>query len=50
MRKSIKRNLLGENTAKNAWIAFGGLLALGIVVLTIREMPSIRREIRLMSM
>ncbi len=33
-----------------AWLAFGGLLALGFVVMMIREVPSMRRELRLMRM
>lgn len=39
-----------ENTARKAWIAFGGLLALGAIVITMRELPSMRREINLMRM
>jgi hypothetical protein len=33
-----------------AWLAFGGLLALGITVMIMRELPSMRRELRLMRM
>jgi len=50
MNKSVRKIFRNENTAKNAWIIFGGLIALGIVAMTIRELPSLRREIRLMSM
>jgi len=39
-----------DNTARNAWLAFGGLLALALVALTVREVPSIRRELRLIRM
>lgn len=48
--KMSKKIFRSENTARNAWIVFGGLIALGIVAMTIRELPSMRREIRLMSM
>jgi hypothetical protein len=39
-----------NNSAKNAWIAFGGLLALGVIFMTLRELPSINRELKLMRM
>jgi hypothetical protein len=39
-----------KNTAAFAWLALGGLLALGFSLLIAREMPSIRREWRLMRM
>jgi hypothetical protein len=39
-----------ERAARNAWIAFGSLLALGLLVMTVRELPSMRRELRLMKM
>ncbi len=39
-----------SSTARNAWIAFGGLLALGALALTLRELPSMRREYKLMRM
>ncbi len=40
----------GKNLAQKAWLAVGGLLALGATVMIIREFPSMRRELRLMSM
>jgi hypothetical protein len=39
-----------DNTARNAWIVFGGLIALGVLAMTVRELPSIRREARLLRM
>ncbi len=39
-----------KNAAVAAWIALGGLLALGFTVLFAREIPSLRRELRLMRM
>ncbi len=39
-----------KNTAVAAWIAFGGLLALGLSLLVLNEIPSMRRELRLMKM
>ncbi len=48
--KSIAKKFRGERTVRNAWIAFGGLLAVGIIAMTIREIPSIRRELRLLRM
>ena len=50
MNKSLEKAFRKENTARNAWIAFGGLLALGVIIMTLREFPSMRREIRLMRM
>ncbi len=41
---------VSKNPALAAWIAFGGLLALGLSVLVFREIPSMRRELRLMRM
>ena len=39
-----------SNNAGKAWMAFGGLLALGLVVMVIRELPAMRRELHLMRM
>jgi hypothetical protein len=33
-----------------AWIVFGGLIVLGIVILIIREIPSMVRELKIMKM
>jgi hypothetical protein len=33
-----------------AWFALAGLVALGFTVLMVRELPSMRRELRLMRM
>ena len=33
-----------------AWLAFGGLLMVGVAFVFVRELPSIRRELRLMRM
>ena len=45
----MKQGFLDTGAGK-AWLAFGCLLALGVVYLTVREMPAIRREMRLMRM
>jgi hypothetical protein len=50
LNKTLQRTFRQDNTAKNAWIAFGGLVALGIIVMTIREIPSMRRELKLLRM
>ena len=39
-----------RSPAAKAWVAFGGLLALGLAFLVVRELPSMRRELRLMRM
>jgi hypothetical protein len=39
-----------RNTASIAWFALGGLLAVGFTVLVARELPSMRRELRIMRM
>jgi hypothetical protein len=36
--------------AAKAWIAVGGLLALGLTFFIAREIPSIYRELKIMSM
>lgn len=38
------------NPAARAWMAFGGLLALGVAYLVLREIPSMRRELRILKM
>lgn len=39
-----------KNTATMAWIALGGLLAVGFTVLIAMELPSMRRELRILRM
>ena len=39
-----------ENGARNAWIVFGGLLAWAVIAMAVREVPSMRREIKLLRM
>ena len=39
-----------KNHAATAWYAVGGLLVLGLAFLVAREIPSMRRELRLMRM
>jgi len=50
MNRTLVKAAVSNNAARNAWIAFGGLLALALVVLTVREYPSMHRELRLMRM
>jgi len=50
MKQTLGRAVGCENAARNAWIAFGGLLALAVIVMTLRELPSMRRELQLMRM
>lgn len=38
------------NPALLAWVALGGLLAAGFALMVARELPSMRREARLMRM
>jgi len=49
-RQTLKRSIRRENNARNAWLVFGGLLALGFITMTIRELPSMRRELKLLRM
>jgi hypothetical protein len=48
--KEMIKNAKCCSTAEKAWLAFGGLLALGLTLLFIREIPSLRRELRIMKM
>ncbi len=51
MRKqTLARKVRNESTARNAWILFGGLLALGVIAMTVREIPAMRRELQLLRM
>ncbi len=50
MKGTLARSFRRENTARNAWIILGGLAALAVIAMTIREFPSMQREIRLMRM
>jgi hypothetical protein len=50
MKHNGRKTLMRENTARNAWIALGGLVALAVIVLTIREVPSMQRELRILRM
>lgn len=38
------------NKAALAWVAFGGLIALGVGAMFVRELPAMRREINLLRM
>jgi hypothetical protein len=38
------------NPLARAWLAFGGLLAVGFAYMVIRELPSMRRELRILRM
>jgi hypothetical protein len=44
MEQSVRRPFT------KGWIAFSGLLAFGFTLLILRELPSMRRELRLMRM
>jgi len=33
-----------------AWIIFGGLIVIGLIVMTLRELPALRREARILRM
>jgi len=50
MKRSLVRSSERENIARNAWIALGGLVALAVIVMTIREFPSMQREARILRM
>lgn len=39
-----------RNSAANAWFALGGLLAIGVAVMVIRELPALRRELHIIRM
>jgi hypothetical protein len=40
----------GQCGVSKAWLALGCLMALGLTVLVVRELPAVRRELLLMSM
>lgn len=46
----MKMNRTMRNPAAMAWCIFGGLLAMGVTMLVVRELPSLRRELRLLRM
>jgi hypothetical protein len=46
----LKRTIRRESNSRNAWLVFGGLLALGLIAMTLRELPSMRRELKLLRM
>jgi len=50
MKNDLTKMVRRENLARNAWIAVGSLLALGMLAIVVRELPSMRRELRLMRM
>ncbi len=39
-----------RNYAGKAWLAFGGLLTLGVALMIFRELPAMRRELHLLRM
>lgn len=39
-----------SNSGTKLWKAFGGLLAVGLVIMVVKELPAIRREMRIMRM
>jgi hypothetical protein len=39
-----------QSKASKAWVAFGCLAAFGLAIMIVRELPSMRREWRLMRM
>jgi hypothetical protein len=45
MKQTVARNQVSK-----AWLLFGGLFALSVTYLFVRELPSVRREIHLMRM
>lgn len=53
-RRFETRHIMMNGTTRNplakAWLIFGGLLAVGFAVMMVREIPSMRRELRLMRM
>lgn len=50
MKEMTRRRNGNMQMLANAWLAFGGLLALGVVVLAVREIPALRREARILRM
>jgi hypothetical protein len=38
------------NAAEKAWIIVGGLFVLGLIAVTLRELPAMRREARILRM
>jgi hypothetical protein len=45
-----RKQAIERSPVANVWLAFGGLLALGLAVLVFTELPAVRREIHLMRM
>ena len=50
MKVGLKNGSGNGNGARNAWLLLGGLLTLGLIIMTVRELPSVRRELKLMNM
>jgi hypothetical protein len=50
----MKGNQMRRNKTSNpistAWLAFGALLAVGVVALLIQEAPAMRRELKILRM
>jgi len=44
------RRVKNSNGAATAWYIVGGLMAFGLTMLLVRELPAIRRELRIMRM
>ncbi len=49
-KSTLAKTARREATARNAWIAFGTLLALGAIAMIVREVPAMRRELQLLRM
>jgi tetrahydromethanopterin S-methyltransferase subunit E len=50
MKRTLTKTITGENTARNAWLALGGLVAVAVLVMTLREFPALHRELRILRM
>jgi hypothetical protein len=44
------KRVKNSNPAATAWYILGGLMALGLTILVVREFPAMRRELRMMRM
>ena len=50
MKRNGMKELKNSSLASKMWLAFGGLIAIGIAVMIAREAPAMRRELKLLRM
>ena len=48
--KELKEQISDSSLSAKMWLAFGGLLAIGLVFMFVRETPAMARELKIMRM